>query len=218
MVQLVRRLVGLLLLVAVAYAGFRWGPLVFPGLERAVGVGGGSTEKGGAVEEPSAELAEEALDRFERLRAGDGDERTAFGGVELSSVLRHSLPGILPPGVRDPAVMLRAGRVRLDARVALDQFPRLPDLDEVISILPDTVDVVIEGVLVAFDDDQMALLVDRLAAANIPIPKRFVPEILAALGRTEQDGLPADALAVPLPGGIRAVFVQGDSLILVARR
>jgi len=30
--------------------------------------------------------------------------------------------------------------------------------------------------------------------------------------------LPKDALAVPVPDGVASVFVQGDSLVLVAKR
>jgi hypothetical protein len=52
----------------------------------------------------------------------------------------------------------------------------------------------------------------------VPIPPRLVPEILKALGRTETAGLPPDALAVPLPRGLRAAYVRSDTLVLVAER
>ena len=68
-----KKLVGLVVLVVVAYAGYRWGPVVFPALERAMGL---ATDTAAApatdLPQPSPELAEATLDRFEAFRAGTG--------------------------------------------------------------------------------------------------------------------------------------------------
>lgn len=219
MIGLVRRLFGLAVLLMVAYAGFRWGPLVFPRVERALGLGGEDAAAAQASgDDPTPEVAEAALDRFEGFRRDPGAERLALGSTELSSLVRYALPGLVPEGVSDVTVTLRDGRVRVGARVALDAFPRLPQLREVVGILPDTVALDLEGVLVPLDQSFAAFLVERVEASRIPIPRRMVGEILGALARPGPPSLPADALAVPIPDGVRSVHVLGDSLILEPRR
>lgn len=218
MIGLLKRLLSLLALLCVAYAGFRWGRLVFPPMERALGLGGAESEVTVAPSEPSPELADSTLDRFERFRDGDGPDRMALSGMELSSVVRFSLPGIVPPGVADPAVELTDGRVRLSARVAVAAFPRMPRLDDIIGVLPDTVTVEMTGSLVPLDQEHLALLVDHIEASGIPLPRRLIPEVLRGFGRDASRALPDDALAVPKPDGVQSVFVQRDSLVLIARR
>lgn len=208
------------LLSATAWAGWRWGPEVVPRVERWVsGTGSvGPVEDGGPV--PSPMLAEATLDRFEAFRNGEAgdDDRLLLGSVELSSVVRYALPGIVPPGVDEPTVSLREGRVILSARVATSAFPDLPALDEVIGFLPDTVGIVMEGGLLAFRPNFAALRIDRVEAARIPLPARMIPPILEALGRTPRDGLPPQALALPLPTGLSGVYVERDQLVLLADR
>jgi hypothetical protein len=213
-----KKLVAVVVLVAVAYAGYRWGPAIFPPVERALGLGAPESAEAPEPDGPTAELAEETLDRFEQLRRGQGDGRLVLGGRELSSVVRYAVPGIIPPGVDEPTVTLEDGRVQLSARVALAAFPRLPKLDNVLGLLPDTVPVTLEGSLVPLDQNHLALLVDQIQVSHIPLPRRMIPEILAGFGREGTKALPEDALAVPLPDGLRSVFVQRDSLVLVADR
>ena len=218
MFGLVKKLISLGVLLVVAYAGYRWGPAFFPAVERALGrAPAEALEAEAAPAGPSAEVAEATLDRFEAFRSGDGD-RLALGGGELTSVVRYALPGIIPPGVSEPTVGLSEGRIHLSARVAVDAFPRLPKLDEIVGLLPDTVLIEMDGTLVALDQSFLALMVDRVHAARIPIPSRMVPEVLKGLGRGGTATLPKDALAVPIPDGIGAVFIQRDSLVLVAKR
>jgi hypothetical protein len=212
-----KKVLAVLALLVAAYAGFRWGPMVFPRMERMLGWAGEPTALPGPAQ-PTAELADATLERFERFRNGQGPERLALGGTELSAVVRHALPGIVPPGVTDPTVALDDGRVRLSARVALQAFPRLPALDEIVGILPDTVLIELEGALVPHDPGHLALLVDRLQAARIPIPRRLVGEVLTGFGRQAPQGFSSDALPVPLPDGLRSVYVQQDSLVLLADR
>lgn len=208
------RIVTLGVLVGVAYAGFRWGPAVFPPLERWLRIGG---DAAAADRLPSQEVADQTLQRWERFRshAGSGDRMT-LDQIEVASVIRYSLPGRLPPGVSQPSVELEDGALTLSARFALDAFPRFPDLKSVLDILPDTVPLELHASLLPFGDRETALVVRRIDASRIPLPHRYVPDILEALGRSDRDGLPADALAVPLPPGLRAAYVEGDSLVLVA--
>jgi hypothetical protein len=222
MVASLKKVTAVVALMGAAYAGFRWGPAVFPRVEGFVGWAGERVSEAvsevATEVEPTPELADSTLGRFERFRSGEGPDRMSVGGPELSAVVRHALAGIIPPGVDEPTVALSDGRVQLRARVALEAFPRLPALDEVLGILPDTVLVELEGSLVPHDRQNLALLVDRVEVARIPIPSRFVGEILAGFRRPAPDGFPSDALSVPLPEGLESVYVQRDSLVLQAAR
>lgn len=219
MFKRVKRLGLVVLLVGTAYAGFRWGPSVFPPLERALGWNVTAEQADRESEPPpSAELADSTLDRFERFRTGEGPDRLVLSSRELTSVVRFALPGLVPPGVERPRVELFDGRVRLSAQVTLNAFPRLPHLDEVVGVLPDTVEVLLEGALAPYGARRLALMVDRMEAARLPIPRRMVGDVVAGFGQRAPRGLPNDALAVPLPDGIQAVYVRRDSLVLVAER
>ena len=207
-----RSAVVALLLGGVAYAGFRWGDRIFPALERTFG--GAAGEMTGPV--PSPGLAEETLDRVEGLRDGSlGADRLVLGGAELSSVIRYAFPGLLPAGVSEPTVDLSGEELVLSALVAMSAFPNLPSMDEVLGLLPDTVRIEIQGTLLPFGPRQVALHVERAEASRIPLPGRMVPGILEALGRADLEGLPSDAIVIPLPEGIRAAYVENDRLILV---
>ena len=201
----------LLLLVAAAYAGWRWGAGVFPQVHEWLGVTG-VEETGAVVSSPG--LADSVMARVQELRRGEGPSELALGGNELTSVLRHSVPGLLPTGVSDPEVTLEDGRVHLQARVTLGSFPDLPDLGPILGMLPDTLDVALQAALMPFGDGTAALLVHHLEASRIPLPRRFIPDILTAMGRTNQPGLPPEALLVPLPSGLGSAYILTDSLIL----
>lgn len=216
----VRTATGVLLLAGVAYAGFRWGPAVLVRAQQALGITATAAAGPGDADgpAPSPEIAEATLERFERFRRGEGEGRLALGGTELSSVVRYALPGLVPRGVADPTVALHDGRVRVSARVATEAFPRLPRLEEVMGLLPDTVLLEMEGALIPIDQAFMALRVDKVEASKVPIPSRLVADVLAGLGRRGPASLPADALAVPIPDGVGSVSVQRDSLVLEVRR
>jgi hypothetical protein len=170
------------------------------------------------VRAPSPELADSTLDRFESFRSGEVGPEMRLGGAELSSLVRYSLPGLLPPAIEAPSVRLQDGRIHLAARVAVEALPQLPALREVMGLLPDTVLVEIRGTLAPLADEFAALHVDRIEASRIPLPARYIPEILTALGRRSMENLPPDALLIPLPQGLRTAYVLRDSLVLVSNR
>ena len=211
---LLKKILLVVVLILVAYTGFRWGPAVFPDIERALGIDPGAPTAPKA--QPTPELAERTLDLFEKFRAGEIGDRLMLGGTELSAVVRHSLPGMIPRGVSQLTIEFKRGQVHVSARVAVEAFPNLPRFDDIIGLLPDTILLEIRGSLVPLDQGHMALLVDRVQAARIPLPTRFVAEVLSAFGRSRPSSLPDDALEVPLPDGLRSVFVQRDSLVMLA--
>lgn len=199
--------------VGAAYAGWKWGPAVFPPLQTWLGE---AAAEAPAARTPSAGIAEATLDRVDAFRQAEADgSRLELDGVDLSSVIRYSLPGIIPPGVDQPWVEVVDGKVLLSARVATAAFPEMPAIDEIAGLLPDTVDIRIRGALVPFGPAMSALYVERVDAERIPLPSRVIPGILNALGRRSVEGLPPEAMAIPLPAGLDRAFVEGDRLVLL---
>ncbi len=218
--RLIKRLVALVVLAAAAYAGFRWGDKVFPPLERLLGHARhpAAVEARGGAPQPSQAIADSTLALLQRFRDGKGPGSIRFGSTQLTSVVRYDLPGLVPPGVADPTVALRDGRVHVSARAAVGAFPRLRSLDRVVGILPDTVLIEAEGTLVRVDQQHLGLLVDHMAVDHIPLPRPMIADVLAHLGADRDKLLPRDALLVPMPDGLSAAFVQRDSLVLLAKR
>jgi hypothetical protein len=203
--------VALVFLLLVAYAGWRWGPAIFPRVEGWFGV-----EREEARRTSSPELGEEVLGRYERLLAGQGDEdELVLSDVEVESLILFGLPGLLPSGIDGPSLEIVGGELRLSGRVATEAFPRFPDLQEIFRILPDTVPLEIRASLMSFGQEDAALVVQRIDAMNVPLPRRFYPGILEAFGRRERRGLPAEAVALPLPEGLSSAQIVEDRLVLI---
>lgn len=214
---LLRRLLGLVTLIAVAYAGWKWGDAVFPDLEARLGLG---PPAGALVVEDgqaSESLGRSTLERLESFRAGRG-AAIELSGPELTSLLRHARPDLLPQGMHAPLVRLWEGRAEVSAEVAVRDFPSLPDLGPMAGMLPDTVSLRVEGSVMGFGEGMAALVAQRVEVAGVPLPRPLIPEVLEALGRKDRAGLPADAAAVALPEGIASAHVSGDRLVLVADR
>jgi hypothetical protein len=209
--NLFRKVFLLLLLIAAAYAGWRWGPNVFPRIHEWLGM-----ETGAGSEEvfSSPELADSVLAQVQRFRRGEGADQLVLDASEITSVARFSAPELIPPGVVGPEVTLREGRVHFRSRVVLESFPDLPDLGPFLGILPDTVDVNLQASIMPFGEGRAALLVHRVEAMRLPLPRRLVPEILLAMGRKDMPGLPPEAFLVPLPTGLGSAYILTDSLIL----
>ncbi len=207
----VGRIAVVVLLVAAAYAGWRWGSLVFPRIRQWFPISAVETP---SVAEPTPELADSVLSRVQAFRRGEDGDRLALGGRDITSVVKYSVPGLIPEGVRDPVIRLDDGRVLFRGRVALNQFPDLPDLGPVVGILPDTLDVELRASLMPFGKNEAALVVQQVEASHVPLPRRMIPQILEGMGRVDRPGLPPEAMVVPLPAGLDSAYILGDSLVL----
>jgi hypothetical protein len=168
-----------------------------------------------ADDKATAELAERAQVKLDAVRTGE-QRQASFTSDELQSLLQFRYRQVLPAFIDSPRVTLEGDQVRLRMRVPVDRLPSVEDLGEVASMLPDTTDLDVQGKLLPSDDGRVAFAVDKVSAHRIPLPKRLVPSALEMLGRTDQPGLPADAILVPLPKGARTAYVRGDSLVLLA--
>ena len=204
----------ILVIVAIAYAGWRYGGGVFPGMETLLG--GGATEEVAGEPQPSEAIADAALDRYQELLRSPKGTEAMFSGVEVTSMIRFSFPGLLPQGLAQPEVIIHDGVMDLLAGVARDRFPSFPALQGVMEILPDTIPLEIRAAMLPFDPAHISVLVQGIDASAIPVPHRFIPDILSAVGRRDRAGLPPTAVAVPLPDGLSGAYVQSDSLVLVS--
>lgn len=207
-------MITLVLLVMAGYAGWRWGDLVYPRLEGLAGI----ERLDRTVAAPSREVAEAARARYVRLIQTGGPGEVRYDENELTSLLVHSLGERLPEGVSEPRVRLDGQEATISAFLDLNRIPTFPDLGEFLSFLPDTVDVAVSGALIPFEGPGAALMVNRINAGGVRLPRRVIAPLLESLGRTDQPGLPADAIQVPLPDGVRSAYVEEDRLVLVAGR
>lgn len=204
------------LIVASAYAGWRWGDAVFDEGPRGIGV---PEEETAAGPGPGPELARETMARVDAFRAGGAEEagsELALGSAEVASVVRYAAPGVLPASMTRPELEIESGQVRISSHIAVDEVPPVPELERVLGILPDTVPITVEASLMPFGDDGAALVVHRIHASGVPLPRRIIPPVLAALGRVDRPGLPPTAIEVSLPDGVRSAYILSDSLVLVA--
>lgn len=168
------------------------------------------------VEAPSAELAAGAQDKLDSLRDGSAAS-VSLSAIELESLLLHRYRGVLPAFLDSPQVSLDDDRLQLRARVPIDKLPRVDGLSDAAAFLPDTTELSVSGKLLPLDSGRIGFGIDDVSAARVPLPDRFISGALTRLGRRDEAGLPADAIAVNLPAGASAAYIRGDSLVLLAR-
>lgn len=173
----------------------------------------GATE--GATPRTSAELAEAAESKLAALGSRGAPERVALTEAELQSLVDYRLSSALPAFLDSTRVRLQDGRVRVEARVMTQRVPDLAELGDFAAFIPDTADVAVTGHLIPLRPGRVGIAVAEVSVAGVPLPQRLIPRILRGLGRIEEDGLPPDAIAVPLPAGATAAYVHGDSVVFV---
>ena len=167
----------------------------------------------------SPELADRAERKLAALTQGDAPDRVTLTSPELQSLVAYRMAEALPSFILDPAVTVEDGELRVHARVPTDEVAGMRSLggtEEILSMLPDTTEVVAKGHLIPLGDGRVALAVDEVTAASIPLPSRVIPRILTSIGRRDEANLPEDALAVRLPDGVDNVFADGDSIVFIA--
>lgn len=211
--------VSIALLCLVAYAGWRWGEPIFERAELWFGdevSTAGEPVANPSADQPSMEQGRAALDRVEALqRAGGGAELRLSAG-DLQSILRYSLPGIVPEGVAEPEIRFRAGKVEAQARVAGARFGQVPELLSRLGAIGDTVGVQLEGTLVPVGRGEVSFVVDGMRIGSVPVVGPLIPRTLDAMGRDRHPDLPENAVLTPLPVGLASAWVRGDSLVLQA--
>ena len=171
-------------------------------------------------QEVSPELAARAEQKLSVMGDSNPPARVTLTSAELQSLVAYRMAEGLPSFILEPAVTIDDGDLRVRARVPTDEVAGIRGLggsEEILSMLPDTTEVVAKGHLIPLGDGRAALAVDEVTAASIPLPGRLIPRILESIGRRDEAGLPADALAVRLPDGVANVFADGDSIVFMSR-
>ena len=208
--RFVTRTMLLLVAVLAAYGGWRWGDSVFPRVEAMLGIG-----RVEVTDRPvSAETAARATARIEEFQLSEEPE-LRLESSEVSSLLRFSIPGMVPAGILDPVVVFKDDRMEIRARVLSARYSDLPQLSGIAGILPDTVEIVAEGSLTLFENGGSLFVAEGIEVQGWPIPSRAVPEILGALGQEPPPGAPASAVRLPAPRGIRGAYVEDGELVVV---
>ena len=171
------------------------------------------------VQNVSPELAERAERKLASFSGTDRPESVSLTNAELQSLVAYRMAGSLPGFILAPRVAIDDGRLRVNARVPTEEVGGMRGIggsDEILSMLPDTTEVEARARLIPLGEGRVGLAVDEVTAASIPLPDRVIPRILQSVGRVDEAGLPAEALAVRLPAGVRSVYIHGDSMVFLS--
>lgn len=170
--------------------------------------------------DPVAEvvLADRTLDRLDLFRTGAAGRRISLTSDEVTAVLRHAVPGLLPDGVTAPTVRLDRGLAIVEARLATLDFVGAAQLSSVLGVMPDTIVVDLRGRLRTVPG-RLVFTIEHARASGIPLPRSAVATIAAALAGGSGDRfVPADgqaaSLSVRWPEAVAVVAVVGDRLVL----
>lgn len=164
----------------------------------------------------SPAAAERAQEKLSALETG-GRDRIALGEDELQSLIRYRYSQVLPLFVDTPQITLEDGLIQMRARLPVDELPRVSELGQLAALLPDTTEIAVTSAVLPLDSGRVALAVEQVSAADVPLPRRITPALLKHLGRRDQPGVPENAVGVPLPPGAGGAYVEGDSLVLLVR-
>jgi hypothetical protein len=162
--------------------------------------------------EVSEEAAAAAEAKLERLRTHGDTIR--LSDVELASLLRFRVAAQYPDLLQNPSAAMSGDTLRVGARFPTERLPDLQELERVRPFFPDTTRIDVAGRLRERGPGRAALEIDEVAVAGIPIPQRYYPSVLERLGRRDEPGLPANAMAFGLPQGVGSAWVEDGFLVL----
>jgi hypothetical protein len=168
-------------------------------------------------------VASRAMDRLHLFRTGNAGDQLRLEADEITAVLRHAIPGVVPAGVSEPRVRLEGGKVRLTARISSEAFPGAALLTPLLEVLPDTLDIDIRGSVVR-DVGGLAFRIERVSAEHVPVPESVVAAVVSSMIRsgTAKDPAPhagePPTLHVAWPSGVSFLYVWEDGLVLERRR
>lgn len=171
------------------------------------------------VQEVSPALAERAERKLLAFTEEDGPDRVTLTSAELQSLVAYRIADSLPGFILSPSVSIDDGELRVKARVPTNDVSGMRGIggsEEILSMLPDTTEVEARAHLIPLGDGRVGLAIDEISAASIPLPSRVIPRILENVGRVDEPGLPAEALAVRLPAGVHSAYAHGDSIVFLS--
>ncbi len=204
-----RRIVSLIVIVALAVAAWHYRGDLKALWQRFRGPG-----TVGAVTSPE-EAARTARAKLDALMSSHPPARTALSQDELQALVHRLITPDMPRWVDSTRVELEGNQFRVSGRVPADRIPQVKELGEVAGLLPDTPEVAVKGQLLPLPGGGVALAVDQVTAAHIPVPHRLIPAVVRGLKRPG-DTSPPDQLRLPLPRSVSSAYVRNDSLILLS--
>ncbi len=205
-----RRIVSLVVLAAIVFLIWQYRSKIMATWQRFRG------EKPVAAA-PPVDVERTAQAKYAALASTAPPPRVALSEDELQALLRTRFAGVLPRWVDSARIRLEGEQVRLSGRVPVDHLPEIKSIGEVAGLLPDTTEVAVKGQVIPLGRGRVALAVDQVTAAHVPLPRRLIPQIMAGLKQGLPAGatVPADALLRPLPRTIASAYVRNDSLVLM---
>lgn len=163
------------------------------------------------------ELAARVMDRLQHFRAGTSGPRLSLDSDDVTALLRHGLPGVLPSGLIDPVVTFDGDRVRVDARIVAADFVGRASLASVLGALPDTLRVDLRGRLNG-GGEYLSFEVDEAHAGPVPLPAAAVAAIASKLTESSGPRMASTGdeptFGIRRPSGFAAVDVRNGRLEL----
>ncbi|KPJ83036.1 MAG: hypothetical protein AMS19_05760 [Gemmatimonas sp. SG8_23] len=140
------------------------------------------------------DVAARLVDRLQLFRTGEGDTVLELESSELTALLRHAVPGLMPAGVREPLVHVVDDEIRVRALVSPALLPSGRYLTESLKDLPSVVDVELRGRLVRPSASYVDYRVEHASVQGLALPRRLVRLLVTASGgRVEGEG-PAEVV------------------------
>ncbi|MBT8489162.1 MAG: hypothetical protein HKN72_17275 [Gemmatimonadetes bacterium] len=163
------------------------------------------------------ERAARVMDRLQLFRDGQAGLRLSLGSDDVTALLRHGLPGVLPEGLKEPRVTFHADRVRVEARLATKDFVGRAPLVSVVGALPDTITVDVVGRLVNVGE-LLRFEVYEAYAGRVPVPAPALMAIAAELAPPSETAFVATGekptLSIRRPAGFALAEVADGRLVL----
>jgi hypothetical protein len=152
------------------------------------------------------------VDRLQLFRTGNAGSRLELDAPQLTALLRHAVPGLIPQGVRDPSVSIVDEEIRVRARVEPGALSGGEVLSDVLGALPERVDVELRGTLHRVAPSAVEYRIERATVGAVPLPNAVV----AALVRRWPGGRVAPVEGEGLPPALRAPWSSSDGHVRVS--
>ena len=170
--------------------------------------------------EEALRSAERSVERIQLFQTGNGGERLTLDGGQVTDLMRHAAPGLLPQGVLEPEVSFVGDEVHLTALLVPADFPASGALRAVSTVVADTVSVKLRGTLVRVSLSSLGLRIDNAMLGHLTLPVGVVRSVAESLSdRTRSDDATSGSrhratFLVAWPGGIDGIGIQEGLLIL----
>ena len=141
------------------------------------------------------------VDRLQLFRTGNAGSRMELDGRQLTALVRHAVPGVIPAGVSSPSVQIVDGRVWVHAKVSPTLVPGGRYLTESLDALPESVEVELRGRLETEHPSSIVYYVDDVLVQGVAFPRAVAALVIGAIQAGEASAGPTPTQT---PAGVRA--------------